>query len=54
MVQFKVGCFSIADHFHDAGRFDGIIEKEVLVRRVAIGDGLDDLLSQNTTDDCRH
>ena len=44
---------SVTDQLDDAGRLDGVVEEEVLVRRVAVGDRLDHLLGQNAADDGR-
>ena len=47
------GLASVSDQLDDAGRLDGVVEEEVLVRRVAVGDRLDHLLGQNAADDGR-
>ena len=44
---------SVSDQFNDTGGLDGVVEEEVLVRRVAVGDRLDNLLGQNPADDGR-
>ena len=42
---------SVSDELNDAGGLDGVVEEEVLVRRVAVRDGLDHLLGENAADD---
>ena len=50
----RLGGASVANGFNNSTRLEGVVEEEVVVWSILVGDGLDHLLAQNTTQNCSH